>query len=105
MEVESTNCESIKPIVEKYFGDYTDQALFVSFKESGCQNIRSYKMNKNGTYDYCPFQINNEPSVLHDLDKCVKRAWEKFKLYKHWGQWYAVCKPDRTPKYQGIKCN
>lgn len=97
-------CEKYRKAVHKYFGEYTQQALFISSQESGCQNIRSYGANSNGTYDYCFMQINNEPSTLKDNDLCARRAWEKFKPYKHWSQWFAVCKPDRTPKYQGIKC-
>lgn len=103
-EVVSTNCDTLKPLIEKYFGEHAETALFVADKESGCQNIKSHKANSNGTYDYCPFQINNEPSVLKDLDKCIKRAWEKFKPYKHWSQWYAVCTPKRVPKYDNINC-
>jgi hypothetical protein len=102
-EPEKTGCEQYRQIVERYFGQYTDTALFVAQKESGCQNIRSHKANRNGTYDYCIFQINNEPSALN-IETCVKRAWDKFKPTKTWRQWYAVCKPGGIPKFQTIKC-
>jgi hypothetical protein len=102
----SPNCEAYQETIEKYFGVYADQAIFVATKESGCQNIRSHKINANGTWDYCIFQINNEPSAL-EIETCVRRAWEKFKGSNYaWRQWYAVCAPKtHIPKYQNIKCN
>jgi hypothetical protein len=104
-QAKSNTCEDYREEVNKYFGDYTDQALFVFGKESrGCTLNKSLKANRNGTWDYCIAQINNEPSVQNDLDKCISRAWDKFKPYKHWSQWYAVCKPNREPKYPNIKC-
>lgn len=98
-------CEEYRPEVAKYFGEYTDQALFVFGKESrGCTVNISDKANRNGTWDYCIAQINNEPSVRYDIDKCIKRAWQKFEPYKHWSQWYAVCPTTRQQKYKEIKC-
>ena len=96
-------CEQYRQSVQKYFGEYTDQALFVADKESDCQNIKSHKPNRNGTHDFCIFQINNEPSAL-DINHCIKRAWDKFKPYKNWSQWYAVCTPSKVAKYENIKC-
>lgn len=105
-DITPVNCESYREAVYKYFGDYTDQALFVFGKESrGCTVNISDAPNPNGTYDYCIAQINNEPSVRYDIDKCVRRAWEKFKPYKHWSQWYSVCSVKRVPKYPNINCN
>jgi hypothetical protein len=101
----STDCEQYRDKVAVYFGEYTDQALFVAQKESSCQNIRSHKQNKNGTYDYCIFQINNEPNAL-DIDTCIRRAWEKFKGANYtWRPWYAVCAIGGVSKFpQIIKC-
>jgi len=99
-----TECNDFRPAVEKYFGQYTEQALFVATKESGCQNIKSHKANSNGTWDYCYMQINNEPSAL-DVDTCARRAWEKFKASNFtWRQWYAVCAVGGIAKYSHIKC-
>lgn len=101
---QETGCEQYRKKVQHYFGKYTDQALFVAEKESGCQNIRSHKKNSNGTYDYCIFQINNESSALN-IDVCIKRAWEKFEKAKYtWRPWYAVCAPGAIAKYPNIKC-
>jgi len=105
-ETPKATCEDYREAVQKYFGVQTDTALFIASKESGCQNIRSHKMNPNGTWDYCIFQINNEPNVLNDIDTCVRRAWEKYKGRGNWSAWYAVCTPGKNPqpKYAGIKC-
>lgn len=102
------DCEKYRSRVEKKFGEYTNQALFVADKESmGCTKDISNQANSNGTWDYCIFQINNEPSVQKDIDKCIQRAWDKFKASGYtWRQWYAVCTPKtHKPKYKGIKCN
>ncbi len=99
-----TGCEQYRSKVEAVFGTYTEQALFVASKESGCQNIKSKQQNGNGTWDYCIFQINNEPSAL-DIDICIKRAWDKFKGRNFtWGAWYAVCPLGGGQRYQNIKC-
>lgn len=108
----SENCTAHKAAIQKYFGDYTTQALKVSTAEAGCEMKRSYGANKNGTYDWCMFQINNEPSVLKDIDKCARRAFEKFKGSGYdWAQWYAVCpvifidgKRVQYQKFQDLKC-
>lgn len=105
----NADCEQYRTLVNSYFGEYTDQALFVSTKEASCQNIRSKKANRNGTYDYCIFQINNEASAL-DINTCVRRAWEKFKGSGYvWQQWYAVCPKDKKTgkqyqKFTNIPC-
>lgn len=93
-------CEQYRSKVEAVFGQYTEEALFVAKSESGCQNIRSKLINGNQTWDYCIFQINNEPSAL-EIDICIKRAWEKFNASgKVWRQWYAVCPLDKKTRKQ-----
>ena len=111
-----SDCSSYKETVLKYFGEYTETALFVASKESGCRNIRGAR-NGDGSYDYCIFQINNEPKAL-EIETCVRRAWEKFvdgRFGDHnFSAWYAVCEKEKTkknplpypvPKYENIKCN
>jgi hypothetical protein len=99
------NCEQYRAVVQRYFGDQTDTALFVASKESGC---RMEAVSK--TADYCLFQINKEPATGKDVELCVRRAWEKFVGGRvgsnNWSAWYAVCSPGNNPqpKYSGIKC-
>ncbi len=101
-------CEQYRALVSKYFGDQTENALLVASKESRCIADRVSGLNKNGTRDYCLFQINNEASMAKDVEKCVKRAYQKFtdgRIGKNnWSAWYAVCTPKAVPKYEGIKC-
>lgn len=106
-------CEKYRAKVQAVFGQYTDQALFTAGKESRqCSVNISDGANSNGTYDYCIFQINNEPSVQYDIDKCIARAWSKFKGRGYtWGAWYAVCpikfvdgKRIQYQKFENIKC-
>lgn len=98
-------CEEYSETIQKYFGDYADQAIFVATKESGC-NMAAVSR----TQDYCIFQINREPATGKDLDLCVRRAWEKFTGGRvgsnNWSAWYAVCTPgnDPQPKYSNLKC-
>lgn len=104
---ELKGCEKFREFVEPVFGKYTDQALFTASKESrGCTVDISDRANRNGTWDYCIFAINNEPHVRYNLDKCIQRAWEKFQASGYtWRQWYAVCPLGGTSKYPTIiKC-
>lgn len=102
-------CEQYHAKVQKFFGEHTNEALFVASLESGCVNKRSNSQNSNGTWDYCIFQINNEPSAL-EIDTCVRRAFEKFKASKYvWRQWYAVCPINKQTgkqyqKFDNIPC-
>lgn len=109
------DCEQYRPIVQKYFGKLTDEALFVASKESGCIADRISPKNKNGTKDYCLLQINQEPLAAQSLDVCVRRAWEKYQAgrvgEKNWSAWFAVCLKENTkenprpypvPKYPSV---
>lgn len=107
MALASEGCEKYRAEIEKLFGSYTDQALFVAGQESrGCSVTIGDKPNRNGTNDFCIFAINNEPEVRHDLSKCIQRAWSKFKGSNYtWRQWYAVCEyGTQRPKFEVIKC-
>lgn len=102
----NTNCEDIRPTVQKYFGELTDQALIVAFKESGCR-----MQAVSSTKDYCAFQIHKEPATLTSIDLCVLRAYQKFVGGRvgsnNFSAWYAVCTPGNNPqpKIKGIKCS
>jgi len=97
------DCEQYRPVVEKYFGKLTDEALFVAKNESGCIADRISPKNSDGSRDYCLLQINNEPLAAQSLDVCVRRAWEKYQDgrvgEKNWSAWYAVCDVNAKPKY------
>ena len=61
-----SDCEKYRSRVEKKFGEYTNQALFVADKESmGCTKDISNQANSNGTWDYCIFQINKFKSIMN----------------------------------------
>lgn len=109
------DCEQYRPIVEKYFGKLTDEALFVASKESGCIADRISPKNTDGSKDYCLFQITREPLAAQSLDVCVRRAWEKYKDGRvgeyNFSAWFAVCLKENTkenprpypvPKYPKI---
>jgi hypothetical protein len=101
----TSTCETYKGTVEKYFGEFTTNALFVAERESGC---RMEAVSR--TQDYCIFQINREPATANDVDLCVRRAYEKFVGGRvgsnNFSAWYAVCTSGNNPqpKYEGIKC-
>lgn len=105
------DCEQYRPIVQKYFGTLTNEALFVASKESGCVADRISEKNKDGTRDFCLFQINQEKLTAQSLDVCVRRAFEKYTDgrvgEKNWSAFYAVCDVNAQPKYpKAIKnCN
>lgn len=95
------DCEQYRPIVQKYFGKLTDEALFVASHESGCIADRISDKNKNGTRDFCLFQINQEKLTVQSLDVCVRRAFEKYMAgrvgEKNWSDFYAVCLRNKLP--------
>lgn len=97
------DCEQYRPVVQKYFGKLTDEALFVAKYESGCVADRISDKNKDGTRDYCLFQINQEKLTAQSLDVCVRRASEKYTTgrvgEKNWSAFYAVCDVNAQPKY------
>lgn len=101
------DCEQYRPVVQKYFGALTNEALFVASKESGCVADRISEKNSNGTRDFCLFQINQEKLTAQSLDVCVRRAFEKYTAgrvgVKNWSAWYAVCDVNTKPIYPNIK--
>lgn len=109
------DCEQYRPVVQKYFGKLTNEALFAASKESGCIADRISPKNTDGSKDYCLFQITREPLTAQSLDVCVRRAWEKYKEGRvgeyNFSAWYAVCIKENTkenplpypvPKYPKI---
>lgn len=105
------DCEQYRPIVEKYFGALTNEALFVAKMESGCIADRVSEPNRDGTRDFCLFQINREKLTAQSLDVCVRRAFEKYTAgrvgEKNWSAFYAVCDVNAQPKYPKVikNCN
>lgn len=97
-------CEKLRPIVNKYFKDLTDEALFVASKESGCDMAAV-----SATKDYCAFQINKEPQTRDDVDLCVRRAWEKYIDGRigsnNWSAWYSVCTKKGVAKFPDLISN
>lgn len=89
------DCEQYRPIVQKYFGKVTNEALFVARMEGGCIADRISSPNSDGTRDYCTFQINKEKLAAQSLEVCVRRAFEKYKSGRfgsnNWSDFYAVC--------------
>ena len=98
------NCESYRPLVQKYFGDATDAAMTVMLHESSCT---SWKISE--TNDYGLFQLNGLD--IRDPEANIKYAYEhKFLTPRrgtrpNFSAWYAVCTPDLVPKYAGIWCS
>ena len=61
-------------------------AYAIMKSESGARPDAVGGPNKNGTYDYGCFQINNEPSAL-DPYVNARRAFEKRSSKLGWGHW------------------
>lgn len=98
------NCESYRPLVQKYFGNATNAAMITMLHESGCT---SWKVSN--TNDYGLFQLNGLD--IREPEANVKYAYEhKFLIPRrgskpNFSAWYAVCTPNLVPKYAGIWCN
>lgn len=101
--VVSTNCESYRPLVQKYFGSATPAAMIVMTKESGCNPNAVSPTNDHGL-----FQLNGQP--VYDPESNIRIAYAKYVSPRrgtnpNWSAWYAVCTPDLVPKYSGIWCS
>lgn len=99
----SGNCESYRPLVQKYFGAYTASAMTTMSHESGCNPNAVSPTNDHGL-----FQLNN--MAVYDPEANIKIAYGKFVSPRrgtspNWSAWYAVCTPDLVPKYAGIWCS
>jgi hypothetical protein len=89
-------------------------AKLVSSKENGAQTVdRVSAQNYDGTYDYGCFQINtihegskgwNVHEQVFDPVINAKIALQIYQSRGNWSAWYAVCTPDRQPKYDGVSC-
>jgi len=97
------NCESYRPLVQKYFGDATNAAMIVMTHESGCDpNAVS------STNDFGLFQLNG--MQIFDPEANVAAAVQKYLSPRrgstpNFSAWYAVCTPNQVPKYAGIWCS
>ncbi len=103
VSISNGNCESYRPLVQKYFGNATEAAMITMAKESGCRsNLVSV------TNDYGLFQLHNMP--IYDPEENIKTAYQvKFLKPRrgttpNFSAWYAVCTSDLKPKYSGIWC-
>lgn len=99
----SGNCESYRPLVEKYFGANTASAMITMSHESGCDPKAVSPTNDHGL-----FQLNNQP--VYDPESNIRIAYAKFVSPRrgstpNWSAWYAVCTPNLVPKYAGIWCS
>lgn len=100
----SGNCESYRPIVQKYFGSATNAAMITMSKESGCRPTVVSPTNDHGL-----FQLNG--IKVYDPEENIKIAYhQKFVTPRrgtkpNFSAWYAVCTPDLIPKYPGIWCS
>lgn len=99
----STECESYRPLVQKYFGDATDAAMITMIHESSCNPYAHSETN-----DFGLFQLNNQE--IYDPETNISIAYQKF-IHPRRGStpnfsaWYAVCTPNLVPKYDGIWCS
>jgi len=99
----SGNCESYRPLVEKYFGAATPSAMITMSKESGCNPNAVSATNDHGL-----FQLNQMP--IYEPEANIRAAYAKFVSPRrgstpNWSAWYAVCSPNLVPKYSGIWCS
>lgn len=97
------NCESFRPLVQKYFGDATNAAMIVMQKESSCNPNAVSETNDHGL-----FQLNAMP--IYDPEANIAAAVQKYLSPRrgstpNFSAWYAVCTPNLVPKYAGIWCN
>lgn len=97
------NCESFRPLVQKYFGSATDAAMIVMSKESSCNPTAVSETN-----DYGLFQLNG--MQIFDPEANVAAAVQKYLSPRrgttpNFSAWYAVCTPNLQPKYAGIWCS
>lgn len=99
----SGNCETYRPLVQKYFGSATPAAMVVMQKESGCNPNAVSPTNDHGL-----FQLNGQP--VYDPEANIRIAYGKYVSPRrgtnpNWSAWYAVCTPNLVPKYSGIWCS
>jgi hypothetical protein len=99
----SGNCESFRPLVQKYFGSATEAAMIVMQKESSCNPTAVSETN-----DYGLFQLNG--MQIFDPEANIAAAVKKYLSPRrgstpNFSAWYAVCTPNQVPKYSGIWCN
>jgi hypothetical protein len=97
------NCESFRPLVQKYFGNATDAAMIVMSKESSCNPTAVSATNDHGL-----FQLNGMP--IYDPEANIAAAVQKYLSPRrgstpNFSAWYAVCTPNLVPKYAGIWCS
>jgi hypothetical protein len=97
------NCESFRPLVQKYFGSATDAAMIVMTKESSCNPTAVSETN-----DYGLFQLNG--MQIFDPEANIAAAVQKYLSPRrgatpNFSAWYAVCTPNLQPKYAGIWCS
>lgn len=97
------NCESFRPLVQKYFGNATDAAMIVMQKESSCNPTAVSETN-----DYGLFQLNG--MQIFDPEANIAAAVQKYLSPRrgstpNFSAWYAVCTPNLVPKYAGIWCS
>lgn len=99
----SGNCESYRPLVQKYFGSATPAAMIVMSHESGCDPNAVSPTNDHGL-----FQLNG--MKIYDPEQNIAVAVGKYLSPRrgsrpNFSAWYAVCTPDLQPKYAGIWCS
>lgn len=97
------NCESWRPLVQKYFGDATDAALTTILHESSCIHDKI-----SDTNDYGLMQLNG--MQIFDPEANIAAGYQKFihprrGTTPNFSAWYAVCTPNLVPKYAGIWCS
>jgi hypothetical protein len=82
-------------------------------KENGLEAPnRVGAMNRDGTQDFGCFMLNNRYQAQFfasnnwaDPVANSRHAFSIFQARGNWSAWYAVCTPNRVPKYPGIWCN
>jgi hypothetical protein len=67
--------------------------------------------NSDGSRDFGCFMVNDQTHpeffVSENWADPVANSWYAYSIFQargDWSAWYAVCTPNRVPKYPGIWC-
>lgn len=99
----SGNCESFRPLVQKYFGNATEAAMIVMQKESSCNPTAVSETNDFGLFQLNGMQIFEPEANIAAAS--LKYTSPRRGSTPNFSAWYAVCTPNQVPKYAGIWCS
>jgi hypothetical protein len=110
VETPSNNCrDAVKRV---WPAELQTPALITLHAENGLETAdRIGGLNFDGSIDYGCMMINNKAHAnwfaTHDWSNAVENVTEAYRIYQGRGNfsaWYAVCTPNRIPKFGGISC-